>query len=93
MPTAPPTPDEGPAADDALAEALADAWVASAAHDPALRRAALRAAGLTKEPADMTLDELAVCHGSDRHALTRLALRTLRRLRHEPVIQALNSKY
>lgn len=81
-----PSPD---ADDDALAEALADSWVAGAAHDPRLCRLALRAAGLAKEPADMTQDELAAEHGTDRHTLNRLALRALTKLRLAPEIQGL----
>ena len=75
--------------DDALAEALADAWVARAESDPALRRLALRAAGLSKEPADMTQDELASEWQTDRHALNRLALHALRKLRLSPEITAI----
>lgn len=81
-----PTPD---ADDDALADALADAWVARAATDPALCRLALRAAGLAKEPADMTQDELATEHGTDRHTLNRLALHALAKLRLAPEIRGL----
>ncbi len=75
--------------DDALAEALADAWVELAAHDASLRRLALRAAGLRKEPADMTQDELAAAWHTDRHSLNRLALHALRKLRLSPEITAL----
>lgn len=82
MPHLTPTPDD----DDALADALADAWIEAAATDIALRRAALRAVGLLKEPADMTLSELAREHGTDRHDLQRLALKTLSRLRYLPEI-------
>ena len=82
--TAIPEPD-----DDALAEALADAWVARAATDPALRRLALRAAGLRKAPAEMTQDELARDHGTDRATLNRLALTALKKLRHSPELSAL----
>lgn len=84
MPT-PPADDE----DDALAEALADAWVARAAADPALRRLALRAAGLRKEPADMTQEELAADWHTDRHTLNRLALHALQKLRLSPECRAL----
>jgi hypothetical protein len=86
MPSTPQIRDDS---DDALAEALADAWVERAAHDPTLRRLALRAAGLRKEPADMTQDELAAAHGTDRHSLNRLALHALRKLRLSPEITAL----
>lgn len=75
--------------DDALAEALADAWVEQAAHDLTLRRLALRAAGICKEPADMTQDELAAAHGTDRHTLNRLALHALKKLRLSPEIRTL----
>jgi len=75
--------------DDALAEALADAWVARAESDPALRRLALRAAGLAKEPADMTQDELASEWHTDRSALNRLALHALQKLRLSPEISGL----
>jgi hypothetical protein len=78
--------------DDALAEALADAWVERAAHDPALRRLALRAAGLAKEPADMTQEELAAEWHTDRHSLNRLALHALRKLRLSPEISAIKSQ-
>lgn len=85
MPTPPPLPDD----DDALAEALADSWVAGAAHDPRLCRLALRAAGLAKEPADMTQDELAAEHGTDRRSLNRLALHALHKLRLAPEVRLL----
>lgn len=85
MPATAPLPDD----DDALAEAIADAWVARAAADPALRRLALRAAGLRKEPSDMTTDELAREHGTDRHTLNRLATRALTKLRLSPEFQAI----
>lgn len=49
MSTDPATPDL--ADDDALADALADAWVEAAATNPYHRREALRAAGLLQEPA------------------------------------------
>jgi hypothetical protein len=75
--------------DDALADALADAWVEAAATDPLILKAARRAAGLLKAPADMTLDELARSHGTDRFALNRIARRALARLRHSPQISAL----
>lgn len=75
--------------DDALSDALADAWVARAAHDPVLLKAAARAAGILKAPSDMTLDELARSQGTDRHTLNRIALRALQRLRHAPQISAL----
>jgi hypothetical protein len=75
--------------DDALAEILADAWVARAATEPALCRLALRAAGLAKAPAEMTPDELAAHWGTDRAALNRLALHALNKLRHAPEIRAI----
>ena len=78
--------------DDALAEAMADEWIARAQSDPSIRRLALRAAGLAKEPADMTADELAREHGTDRHSLNRLALRALRKLRLSPEVRALYPK-
>jgi hypothetical protein len=84
------TPDD--ADDDALAEALADAWVAGAATDPALCSLALRAAGLRKAPAEMTQEELATRWGTDRHTLNRLALRALAKLRHSPEIRSLKSQ-
>ena len=88
MTSAPTTPDS----DDALAEALADAWVARAESDPALRRLALRAAGLRKEPADMTQEELAAEWHTDRNSLNRLALHALRKLRLSPEISAIQSQ-
>lgn len=88
MTSAPTTPDS----DDALAEALADAWVARAESDPALRRLALRAAGLRKEPADMTQEELAAEWHTDRSSLNRLALHALRKLRLSPEISAIQSQ-
>lgn len=87
MPSTPQIPPD--ADDDALAEALADSWVAGAAHDPRLCRLALRAAGLAKEPADMTQDELAAEHGTDRHTLNRLALHALNKLRHSPELRTI----
>ena len=87
MPDLPPLPDD----DDALAEAIADAWIEQAATDPAIQRAALRAAGLLKEPADMTVTELALEHGTDRHTLNRVLHSVLRRLKHHPKISHLKS--
>lgn len=81
-----PLPDD----DDAAAEALADAWVARAATDPALCRIALRAAGRLKAPAEMTQDELAAEYGTDRHTLNRIAARAIQKLRFSPEIQSLN---
>jgi hypothetical protein len=72
--------------DDALSEALADAWVAAAANDPAILKAARRAAGLLKAPADMTLDELAREQGTDRHTLQRIARKAILRLRFSPML-------
>ena len=77
--------------DDALADMLADAWVERAAHDPALRRLAMRAAGIRKAPAEMTAAELACEHGTDRHALNRIALHALRKLRLSPIVRALTA--
>lgn len=88
----PTTPHIEVADDDALAEALADAWVARAAADPALCRLALRAAGLRKAPADMTQEELAAKWGTDRHTLNRLALHALKKLRLSPEILSLKSQ-
>lgn len=82
-----PHPDD----DDALADALADAWIEQAATNPALRRAALRAVGLLKEPADMTTAELAREQGTDRHGLTRIAQRAIKRLRYCPELSHLKS--
>jgi DNA-directed RNA polymerase specialized sigma24 family protein len=45
--------------DDALAAALADAWIDEAACNPVKRREALRAAGLLPELEQMTFAELA----------------------------------
>lgn len=83
------TPDAAADDDDALAEALADEWVARAATDPKLHRLALRAVGLAKEPAEMTQDELAARWGTDRHSLNRIVLKAIKKLRHYPEIQAL----
>lgn len=52
-------PDDLTPDDDALAETLADAWIAQAACNPVLRREALRAAGLLQKPEEMTVAELA----------------------------------
>jgi hypothetical protein len=71
--------------DDALAEALADAWIARAAEDPALRRLALRAAGLRPEPAEMTREELAAEHGVQPDTITRTGSDALLKLRHHPL--------
>ena len=84
-------PDTHQPDDDALAEMLADAWVERAAHDPVLRRLALRAAGIRKAPSDMTSAELAHEHGTDRHALNRIALHALRKLRLSPMVRALTA--
>ena len=45
--------------DDALADALADAWIAQAACNPVILREALRAAGLLPDPEELTPAELA----------------------------------
>lgn len=80
--------------DDALAEALADAWVERAMTDAALRRLALRAAGLAKPPAEMTRAELAREHGTSLRSLHRLETNVLTKLRHHPAaIAALRSLY
>lgn len=71
--------------DDEIAEALADAWVERAASDPALRRLALRAAGLRPEPADMTASQLAHEHGVSRRTLRRIEQDALQKLRHHPL--------
>ena len=70
--------------DDALAEAIADAWVERAMTDARLRRMALRAAGLLKEPADMTREELAREYGVTERSLRRTAEDALTKLRHHP---------
>lgn len=70
--------------DDQLANAIADAWVDLAARDSNLRRIALRAAGLAKEPADMTADEFASYLGTSRRSLGRIQDNILRRLRLDP---------
>ena len=75
--------------DETLAAALADAVVAGAQQDPALRRLALRAIGKLKLPCDCTVDELAAQHGTDRHTLNRIALHALQKLKLHPEIQAL----
>lgn len=80
MPDTPPLDD-----DDALADALADAWIERAATDPALRRLALRAAGLSKSPADMNRLELARDLGVSDRTLRRLESIALRKLALDPV--------
>ena len=70
--------------DDQLAEALADAWVERAAVDAGLRRLALRAAGLAKEPSEMSSEEMANHLGTSRRSLARLQADILRRLRLDP---------
>lgn len=75
-----PTPDD----DDALADALADAWVEQADSNPVIRREALRAAGLMPEP--QSLAELARQCGISEAAVStivrmfrsKVALRTLK---------------
>lgn len=84
----PANPSAADAADEALAEALADALVERAATDPAILRLALRAARGTI-PAEMTLDQLAAYHGTDRHALNRIATRALTKLRLSPELQSI----
>jgi hypothetical protein len=73
--------------DDSLAEALADAWIERAMVDENLRRLALRAAGLAKEPADMTHEELARHHGTSRRSLLRIEANLLQRFRLDPECQ------
>jgi hypothetical protein len=82
-------PEDCRCSDCLLAGELADAWVARAEIDPAIRRLALRAVGHLKDPADMTLEELAATHGTDRHTLNRIALKALRKLRFTPEIRDL----
>jgi DNA-directed RNA polymerase specialized sigma24 family protein len=74
--------------DDALAEAIADAWVARAAAEPELRRMALYAAGLEKQPADMSARELASKLGVSERSLRRTASDALFKLRHHPAALA-----
>jgi hypothetical protein len=71
--------------DDILAEALADAWIERASGDPALRRLALRAAGLAKEPAAMTTAELAAHHGITVRRIRQIEADALFKLRHHPL--------
>ena len=71
--------------DDAIAEALADAWIARAASDPTLRRLALRAAGLRKAPADMTRSELAQEHGVSVRTLRQDESNALHKLKLHPL--------
>ena len=84
-PATTPAPDD----EEALAERLADLWVERALVDPAIRRAALRAVGLIKEPAEMTIEELADSQGTSRRTLNRIANRLLRKLKLNPEIQAM----
>jgi len=70
--------------DDSLAEALADAWIERAMVDENLRRLALRAAGLAKEPAEMSHEELARHLGTSRRSLLRIEADLLQRLRLDP---------
>ena len=70
--------------DDALAEALADAWVEKAMQDPVMRKLALRAAGLAKAPAEMTREELAREHGTSLRSLRRTEADALFKLRNHP---------
>lgn len=81
MPHPTPAPDD----DDALAEAIADAWVARAHQDPALRRLALRAAGLAKTPAEMTPAELAHELAVTERRLRQIQQDALQKLRHHPL--------
>jgi hypothetical protein len=64
------THSTAPDDDDALADALADAWIEQAAGNPIIRRAALRAAGLLRE-AD-TQSELARQCGISETTLTEM---------------------
>ena len=72
MSTHPTTPDAADD-DDALADALADAWVEAAALNPYHRREALRAAGLLRQPE--TVEELSrqcgLSEGAIKH-ITRM---------------------
>jgi DNA-directed RNA polymerase sigma subunit (sigma70/sigma32) len=70
--------------DDSLAEALADAWIERAVSDAKLRRLALRAAGLAKEPAAMSAAELAAEHGLTERRLRQIQADLLTRFRHDP---------
>ena len=83
---------ELPEDDDAAAELLADAWLAGAETDPRLLKLARRAVGLLKAPAEMTIDELACDHGTDRFVLSRVAQRALQKLRFTPEIRSLKSE-
>ena len=56
--------------DDALADALADAWIEQAAVNPVIRRAALRAAGLLAEPTSQS--DLARQCGLSESALSEM---------------------
>jgi DNA-directed RNA polymerase sigma subunit (sigma70/sigma32) len=70
--------------DDALAEALADAWIEQAAENPVLRRAALEAVGLLPQTKP-TLEDLAEKYGVKPDTLTRTGNDALLKLRHHPM--------
>lgn len=64
-PTAPAHDD-----DDVLSDELADAWIERAACNPAIRREALRAAGLLPQP--MTIAELALQCGVSKGTVANM---------------------
>ena len=70
--------------DDALAEALADAWIERAAEDPALRRLALEAVGLLPQTKP-TMEDLAAKYGVKPDTLIRQSNDALLKLRHHPM--------
>ena len=72
--------------DDELAELVADAWVERAMTDPAIRRAALRAAGLLRRPCEMKLDELAAVMGVTRQRLKQISDCALEKLARKPEV-------
>jgi len=82
----PKTPQSPALTDDALAELLADALVERAMTDPYVRRVALRAAGLLKEPVDCSIDELARQMGVCRKRLKQLSDRALQKLSRKPEV-------
>ena len=81
-----PDPDDDALA-DAQAELLADEWIERAMHDPRMRRAALRAVGLIKSPAEMTLAELAEEHGCSVSTITFIARGAVAKLRKQLLIK------
>lgn len=85
-----PLPDD----DDAAAELLAAELEARALRDPALRRLILRRLASEddqpfKAPCEMTLDELAARHATDRFTLGRVAAKAIRKLRFIPEVRCL----